>query len=523
VAPVWGVRYGLVEAMSDKRDERLGRLLIRQGLLTAEQVERARLHPRAREDGLGGGLEELGLMTESELLTFVAKQFHTDVMALDGRALDSALATRLTFELCVKYDAVPVEVSARTLVVAMCDPGDFNALDDLRFRAGMNVRPVVAGRGAVVRGLRRLFPERMAALDAQADPVAQEARTGKLAPVQDEGVGAEALLRRRYAEGLALVRTGDQGLDHPGLGLSPEDQIVIRLCHELLYTAVAEELSYVRLELFDDATRVAFRRQELWEKETELPSSLRVRILWHFKGLGDLPLGTVRRPVQAISQLGAGATRVRWVRIFIVPTTGGQVVLLAPVPSRVDYRVWDSEPSDDPEAQRWWEAYRAGKHAQSEGRFSQAEVAFREGVVAAEERGVYGRLCLGETLIRLGQVLDAAGRPADAHPIFERAVDVQKGELGPDSPLLVGALTGLADVLGRLDRLDDAVAVYRQALLKTELAFGPEDLQVVWLMDRIRWICEDKGNLEEAGTYRDEVRRVLLELTGVDRRDVRFE
>lgn len=514
---------GCVEAMSDKRDERLGRLLIRQGLLLTEQVERARLHPRAREDGLGGGLEALGLMQEPELLAFVAQQFHTEVVDLDGRALDAALAKRLTFELCLKYDAVPVEMASRTLVLAMCDPGDFHALDDLRFRAGFNVRPVVAGRGAVARALRRLFPERMAALDAVADPVAQEARTGKLAPVRDEGVAAEDLLRRRYAEGLALARASNQGLEHPGLDLSPEDQIVIRLCHELLYTAVAEELSHVRLDLLADATRVAFRRGEAWEEETDLPQPLRVRILWHIKGLCDLPLGTVRRPVQAITPLQARAGRVRWIRVFIVPTHHGQVILLSPVPPRVDYRVSGEELHDDPETQRWWEAFRTGKHAQSEGRFSQAEVAFREGVTAAENRGTFGRLALGDTLIHLGQVLDASGRPADARPIFERAVDVQKAELGPDSPLLVGALTGLADTLLRLGRLDGAVAVYRQALLKTELAFGPEDLEVVWLMDRLRWICEDQDNLDEAEDYRGEVRRVLKELTLVDRRDVRFE
>ena len=291
--------------MAGKRDERLGRLLIGQSLLSAEQVERARLHPRAREEGLAGGLEALGLMAEPELLRFVAKQFRTEVAELDGRELDAIWAKRLTFELCVKYDAVPLELVARTLVVAMCDPGDFHALDDLSFRAGMNIRPVVAGRGAVVRGLRRLFPERMAELDAEADPVAQEARTGKLAPIRDEGADAEDRLRRQYAEALTLARMDNRGLDDPSLDLSPEDQIVIRLCHELLYTAVAEELTHVRIDLLDEATRVVFRREETWANETDLPETLGVRILWHIKGLCDLPLGPVRRPVHASTPLAS--------------------------------------------------------------------------------------------------------------------------------------------------------------------------------------------------------------------------
>jgi hypothetical protein len=373
------------------------------------------------------------------------------------------------------------------------------------------------------RALRRLFPERMAAVDAVADPVAREARSGRLTPMREEGPAAEDRLRRRYAQALAMARAGNRGLEHPGLELSPEDQIVIRLCHELLYTAVAEELEHVRVDLLADATRVAFRRGDAWTNETELPAALQVRILWHVKGLCELPLGMIRRPVQAVTPLHVGGDRVRWVRVFIVPTSRGQVVLLSPVPPRVAYRVLDGERRDDPDAQRWWEAFQAGKHAQSEGRYTQAESAFREAVAAAENRGTFGRLALGDALIHLGQVIDAAGRPADARPVFERAVDVQKAELGLDSPLLVGALTGLADAHLRLGRLDDAVALYRQALLKTELAFGPEDLEVVWLMDRIRWICEDQGNLDEAEACRDEVRRVLLELTGIDRRDVRFE
>ncbi len=509
--------------MSDKRNKRLGRLLIQKGLLSAEQVERALLHPQSREDGLGGGLVALGLMSEPALMAFLAEQFHTQEVNLDGATLDPALAQRLTFELCVKYHAVPVDVVARTLSVAMSDPGDLNALDDLRFRAGMNVRPVVASRSAIGRALRQLFPEPMAELDAQADPAAKEARSGKLSPVAEEGTVAEDRLRQRYSDALAAARLGNRGLEHPALGLSPEDQIVIRLCHELLYTAVAEELSHLRIDLLEQNTRVVFRRGDVWDKEAPLPEALQVRILWHIKGLCELPLGPVRRPQHASTPLQVSADRVRWVRVFIVPTFGGQVILLSPVPSHVDFRVSDSERGDDPEAERWWEAYRAGKHAQCEGRFTQAESAFREAVSAAENRGAFGRLSLGDTLIHLAQVLDASGRPSDARPMFERAVSVQKAELGPDSPLLVGALTGLADTHLRLGRLDDAVAVYRQALLKTELAFGPLDLEVVWLMDRIRWICEDHGNLDEAESYRDEVRRVLAELTLVDRRDVRFE
>lgn len=509
--------------MSDKRDERLGRLLIGRGLLSVEQVERARLHPQSRQDGLGGGIVALGLMTEPDLLGFVAKQFHTERVALDGVPLDPALAERLTFELCEKHDAVPVEEVARTLVVAMSDPGDFNALDDLRFRGGMNVRPVVAGRGAIRRALRRLFPDRMEARDLEEDPVAHEARTGKLAPMEQEGRDAEGQLRRRYAEALTAARNGNRGLEHPGLGLSPEDQMVIRLCHELLYTAVAEELSHVRIDLLADVTRVVFRRQDTWAEEAEVPQALQLRILWHLKGLCDLPLGSLRRPEHAPTPLQVGPGRVRWVRIFFVPTFGGQVVLLSPVPARLDYRVGGIEPVGDPDAQSWWEAFRAGKHAQCEGRFTQAELALREGVTEAENRGAAGRLALADTLVHLGEVIDAAGRPADARPIFERAVSVLKAELGPDSPLLVAGLTGLADAHLRLGRLDDAVAVFRQALLKAELAFGPLDLEVVWLMDRIRWVCEDHGNLEEAAACADEVRRVLLELTRVDRRDVRIE
>jgi len=512
-----------MEAMFDKRDERLGRLLIQRGLLSAEQVGRARLHPRARAEGLGGGLEALNLMAEPELLTVMAQQFRTEVTKLDGRALDSVLAERMTFELCVKHGAVPVEVVARTLVVAMSDPGDFIALDELRFRVGMNLRPLVAGRGDVARALRRLFPERMAELDAAADPVAREARMGRLAPIRDEGTEAEDQLRRQYTEALTLARAGNRGLEHPALRLSSEDQIVIRLCHELLYTAVAEELTHVRIDLLADATGVAFWRGNNWTDETDFPETLRVRILWHLKGLCDLPLGPVRRPVSAGTPLQVGPERVRWIRVFVVPTSGGQVVLLSPVPPRVDYRVSAEGRSDDPEAQRWWEAFCAGKHAQCQGRYSQAESAFREGVAAAENRGGAGRLALGDTLVHLGHVIDAAGRPADARPIFERAVSVRKAELGPDSPLLVGALTGLAESHLRLGRLDEAVAVYRQALLKTELAFGPLDLEVVWLMDRIRRVCEDQGHLDEAEDCRNEVRRVLKELTRLDRRDVRFE
>ncbi|MFH2005416.1 MAG: tetratricopeptide repeat protein [bacterium] len=506
--------------MSRESDKRLGRFLLRERLLTEEQLERALLHPQARDEGLTGALSTLGFMTEPQVLDFLSRHFGVERVDLDEATLDWDLARVLSFEVCKRHSAVPLRLEGRTVVMAMSDPGDFHAVDEIRFRVGKGVRPVVAGRAAVRRGLRRLFPDRMTAQDAADDRVAHELRTRRLAPLLSQSPAAEQELRHRYRRGLDQARSSAQGLDDPGIRLDAEDKVVIRLCHELLYTAIAEELSHVRIELFDGGCRVLFRRDEQWHNETPLPGALRERTLWHVKDLCELPVGPIRCPLQGHARLAVSKGRYRYVRIFLLPTRRGCVVVLCPVPAPLEYRsAGDESPRVGPDDE-WWTAFEAGQESQRRGSYSAAEVWFREAVAAAEEAGEAGRRRLGDALVQLALALDRGGRPGEALPMFERALEVERWVYGPDSHLLTAALIGMGDVLIRQRRVYDGLAAYRQALLKIELAFGDNDLEAVWLMSRIRGICLELGDEEEANDLHRVVCHVLGEVTGLEFADV---
>src|SRR6185369_11192589 len=138
--------------------KRLGELLIEAKLLSHEQLDRAIAEQKKTGQLLGATLIGMKLITEPDLMGLLQRQLGLPLVDLETLPVDEAALAKVKEDFARKYLALPVEIEGRkTLVVAMSDPLNVAALEDLRFHAGMFIRPVLASPTQVLEAIERYY------------------------------------------------------------------------------------------------------------------------------------------------------------------------------------------------------------------------------------------------------------------------------------------------------------------------------------------------------------------------------
>lgn len=141
-----------------EKSKRLGEMLVEAGLVTLPQLERALDWQKARGGRLGMTLVSMAVLTEAELMTFLAKKTGTRVVCLSETAVEQRVLDLVPVDLVEKYNVVPVEMrDPHTLVLACADPTDVVCFDELEFATGYHLVPVVASFAEVVSAINRWY------------------------------------------------------------------------------------------------------------------------------------------------------------------------------------------------------------------------------------------------------------------------------------------------------------------------------------------------------------------------------
>jgi len=147
--------------MVERREtETLGDMLLREGLISRDQLEEAlKRQKAASEKSIGQILVDMGVITESVKMSFLKKKFGYEFFALGDKKVDLVLLSYIPKPYADKYHVVPVGLDKGTLIVAMDDPSDLSLLDSLKTTVGMPIRPVIAG-SMDIDDILKLYPER---------------------------------------------------------------------------------------------------------------------------------------------------------------------------------------------------------------------------------------------------------------------------------------------------------------------------------------------------------------------------
>jgi len=279
-----------------RRRRRLGELLLSAGVVTETAIRDA-IDVAAPGERLGSALVRLGLVSQREVADALAAQLRLGRADLDGPDVaDPVAAARIPMVLAERHDVLPLRLEGDTLYLAMSDPSDVAALDDVRLTAEVRtVRPVVATSDDLKQARRRAY---------------RAPRTQDL------------LWRREQDDEEIELRTGADGADAV--------PVVARL-DQLLRDAVQQRASDVHIEPYRGGARVRLRVDGVLREAERLPADLHRRLVSRLKLIAELDIAERRRPQDGRARAVVD-DRPLELRISVMPTLRGETVALRLLP-----------------------------------------------------------------------------------------------------------------------------------------------------------------------------------------------
>ena len=274
------------------RTSSFGDLLVSEGMITAEDLDRAVELQRTGGKSLGRVLIELGLMTESGLVAGLARHLGLEFVDLAQHAVDPVAAGVVSEALCRRYGVLPIGFDpSGAVIVATSDPSNVLALDDVRSASGRQVRPVVATRADVVAAIDRV--------NRMSDSV--------------EDLGSELV--------------GEDDSELAMLQEIVDDAPIVRFVNTLINGAVRDRASDIHIEPGEDAVRVRYRVDGVLHEITTQPRRVHAGIVSRLKIMAELDIAERRLPQDGrISARTAG--RAIDLRVSTLPTVYGEKVVM---------------------------------------------------------------------------------------------------------------------------------------------------------------------------------------------------
>ena len=288
--------------------DRIGDLLVKEGLITREQLAKAVLEQKQTGARLGYCLVKLGLVPEVELTKALAKQHKMPAVDLSRFEIDPKIAKTVPSDIARKYCLIPVKRDGRTLTVAMADPMQLGVLEDLKFITRYDIFPVLGGEFTV----RSLIDKVFGATD--------EAQMASLMDTINE-------LEAEVGADVEVLEDEDEDVSQAALQAQMEDAPVVKLINAILTDAVRRGASDIHFECFEHEVRVRYRIDGALIEVMKPPLKLKAALISRFKIMAMLNIAERRVPQDGRIKLKIG-NRVIDYRVSTLPTLFGEKVVL---------------------------------------------------------------------------------------------------------------------------------------------------------------------------------------------------
>jgi type IV pilus assembly protein PilB len=314
---------------------RIGELLLKEKRLTPAQLQEALNYQKTNGGKLGYNLVKLGFVKDEEITALLSKQYGVPSINLAQFEIDPAIVKLIPAETAQKYQIVPLSRAGATLTIAMTDPTNVFAMDDIKFMTGYNVEPVVASETAVSDAIHRYFP----ATPASA-PTPKKER--KVVPQQQEANlnnAATLDMVTRALEETASIDDDDvelleeiEQIDVSSLEKQGGEAPVIRLVNLMLMSAIQKGASDIHIEPYEKEFRVRFRIDGILYNVMAPPMKFRDAITSRIKIMAKLDIAEKRLPQDGRIKIrfadGDGGTKEIDFRVSCLPTLFGEKIVL---------------------------------------------------------------------------------------------------------------------------------------------------------------------------------------------------
>ncbi|GAB6081223.1 type IV-A pilus assembly ATPase PilB [Desulfuromonas carbonis] len=279
---------------------RLGELLVRNKLISEGQLVKALEDQKVQGGRLGASLIKLGYLKEEELSAFLSRQYGVPSINLQEFEIDPAVIRLVPAEVAQKYQIIPINRAGSTLIVAMSDPSNIFAIDDIKFMTGYNVEVVVAPDASIKQAIDKYYDQ-----SASFDEV-----MGDLEDIDLEIVDEE------------------DNVDVNALAQASEDAPVVKLVNLILTDAIKRKASDIHIEPYEKSFRVRYRIDGVLYEVMKPPMKLKNAITSRIKIMSEMDIAERRLPQDGRIKIKLPGGKDMDYRVNCLPTLFGEKVCL---------------------------------------------------------------------------------------------------------------------------------------------------------------------------------------------------
>ncbi len=285
---------------------RLGDLLVNEGLISQEQLHRALSEQKGSNEKLGTILVRLGIINEDQLIGFLSRQYGIPSITLSQLDIDSDVVKLVPAQIARKYEVLPVKRTGNALTLAMADPTNVFALDDVAFMTNLQVLPVVASQGAIRQAIERIYEPQASAL-------------------------SEVITAMEEAPDVEVVEGGEDvtpsKVDIFELKDASEEAPVVKLVNLILTDAIRRGASDIHLEPYEKVFRVRYRIDGVLHEMMAPPKRLEAALLSRVKIMANLDIAERRLPQDGRIKIRYSSREID-LRVSSLPTIFGEKIVM---------------------------------------------------------------------------------------------------------------------------------------------------------------------------------------------------
>ena len=281
---------------------RIGAMLVAANLVTEDQIKQA-LATQQKEGGrLGSTLVKMGFIDEQKLITFLSRQYGIPAVNLSELEIDSNVTKLIPADVVQKYQIFPISRTGATITLAMADPSNIFAIDDVKFMTGYNVEPVVAAESSIKAAINKFY-------DAQ----------DALATMMDT--------IKKTEDSLDFISGEEEQVNMADLKQAVEDAPVVKLVNLILSDAITRGASDIHIEPYEKNYRVRYRVDGILYEVMSPPLRLKAALSSRIKIMSNLDISERRLPQDGRIKLKIKHKEVD-LRVSVLPCLFGEKIVM---------------------------------------------------------------------------------------------------------------------------------------------------------------------------------------------------
>jgi len=293
----------MAHKLGQPQTRRLGHLLVAERLITEDQLKQALAEQKGKTEKLGSILARLGFITEEQLIGFLSRQYGIPSITLTNIDVDTETLRLVPAQIARKYEVLPVKRIGGTLTLAMADPTNVFALDDIAFMTSLQILPVVAPQATIRKAIEKHYEGGQASMNEMLTEIAD----------------ANVEVLEGESEG--------KGVDVFELKESADEAPVVKLVNMVLVDAIRKGASDLHWEPYEKHFRIRFRIDGVLHEMLSPPKRLEPAIISRLKIMSSLDISERRVPQDGRIKLRFGQREIDF-RVSILPTIFGEKAVL---------------------------------------------------------------------------------------------------------------------------------------------------------------------------------------------------